>query len=217
MTPLVEALVLPALFLTVTLVGAIRPGAAVTLEPPSPASLVAAMMLCATLVRSGTLAPERLLNVGRAAIANLNGLVLLVTAFAASAQVLTLVVPGSGLPAFIGWVVLISLLLQALVIGPDRTRLLRGLLVTFGAAFVLKFVVLAAMSTPAEGRVARAIQALVEGVTLGAMAQPAPHRFDAYLAFGTLVLYLTGVAWLPPAAWHMVRREWREQDERFLT
>ena len=205
MSPLLEACVLPAIFLTVTLLGGVRPGGGATLLPPSPASLVAAVVLIAICVRSGTLAPDRLMNAGRPALANGNGLTVLLTLFIASAQVVTLVVPESGVPALVGWVVLVSLLLQALAIGPDRTRLLRGLLVTFGAAFVLKFVLLAAISRPAEGRLAQALQILFDGVTLGAISQRPSHPLDAYLAFATVALYLVGVAWLPSASWQMIR------------
>lgn len=207
MSPLVEACVLPAVFLTVTLLGALRPGAGATLVAPTPASLVAAVVLLAILVRSGALAPERLLHQARPALATANGVIVLVTLFIASAQAVTLLIPESGVPALVCWTVLVSLLLQALAIGPDRVRVLRGLLVTFGAAFVLKFILLAAISSPAESRVAQALQLLFEGVTLGTISQRPRHALDAYLAFATLALYLTGVAWLPSASWQMVRTD----------
>jgi hypothetical protein len=202
---LIEACVLPMVFLTVVLLGAIRPGADVTIVPPRPSGLVTAMLLIAILVRSGALSPERLMNASRSALGNLNGLTVLLALFGASAQVVTLLVPTSGVPALIVWAVLISLLAQALAIGPDRTRVLRGLAVTFAAAFTLKFIVLAALSAPAEGRVSRALQLLFEGMTLGTMTQRAPHPAEAYLAFGTLILFLIGIAWLPSASWQMVR------------
>ena len=85
------------------------------------------------------------MNGARSSLANLNGFTVLTSAFVASAQIITLVVPESGVPALIVWILLGSLVLQAFAIGPDRPRLLRGLLVTFGAAFTLKFVVLAAI------------------------------------------------------------------------
>lgn len=200
-----EALTLPVLFLTVVLAAAVRPGAELVFVPPSLASLVTAMALLALLVRSGALAPERLMHSGRAMLGNLNGLVVLLTAFAASAQVVTLAIPESGVPALVAWVVLGSLLLQAFAIGPDRVRVLRGLLVTFGASFTLKFIVLAALSAPAQGRVGRALQLLFEGVTLGSVTQRPPHPLEGYLAFAAMVLYLVGVAFLPSASWQMVR------------
>jgi hypothetical protein len=101
-----------------------------------------------------------------------------------------LVLPESGVPAVIGWAVLVSLLLQAFVIAPDRDRVRRGLAVTCCAAFVLRFLVLAASSSPAEGSVARALQLLFDGVTLGNVTQRTIHPAEGYLAFGTLVLYL---------------------------
>lgn len=204
MTPFVEACILPVLLLTVTLVGGLRPGGEITFIPPSLGSLVLAMILLALLVRSGALAPERLMHGGRSALENVNGLTVLVTVFVASAQVITLVVPDAGVPALIVWIVLVSLVVQAFAIGPDRVRLLRGLLVTFGAAFTLKFIVLAAISAPAEGRFTRALQLLFEGITLGGVSQRVTHPAEGYLAFVTIVVYLTAVAWLPSAGWQMV-------------
>jgi hypothetical protein len=205
MTPVLEAWLLPALFLTVLLAGAVRPGGEVSVAPPSLASLVMATVLLVLYVRSGTLAPERLMNGARSSLANLNGFTVLTSAFVASAQIITLVVPESGVPALIVWILLVSLVLQAFAIGPDRPRLLRGLLVTFGAAFTLKFVVLAAISAPAQGRLSRALQLLFDGLTIGSISQRPAQALEGYVAFGTLALYLVGIALLPAATWQMVR------------
>jgi hypothetical protein len=202
---LAEAVLLPAVFLTVVLIAGIKPGAAVSLVPPSLASLVAATALFGLLVRSGAVAPGRLVNPARTVLANLNGLSVLVTLFLASAQIVTALVPESGLPALIVWTVFAALLLQAFAIAPDRTRVLRGLLVTFGAAFTLKFVVLSAISSPAQGRMARALQLLFEGVTFGAVMQRPPGLAEGYLAFAATATYLLGVAFLPSASWEMIR------------
>ncbi len=209
-----EAVLLPALFLTVVLTAALRPGADVSVVPPSLVSLVAGTALFGLLIRSGAVAPERLVNPTRPMLANLNGVCVLMTTFAASAQLVTALVPESGVPALIVWVVLASLLLQAYAIGPDRARLLRGLLVTFGAGFTLKFVLLSAISSPADGRLARVVQLLFEGVTLGAVTQRPPGLAEGYLAFTAAALYLMGVASLPPASWQMVRVLSRKQLAR---
>jgi phage shock protein PspC (stress-responsive transcriptional regulator) len=171
------------------------------------------MILVALLVRSGALDPGQLLRSDRTMLANLNGITVLLTAFAASAQVVTLVVPESGVPALMAWLILLSLLLQAFAVDPDRVRLLRGLMVTFMAAFVLKFIVLAAISAPAEGRVTRALQLLFEGVTLGSITQRTSHGAEGYLAFAAIVLYLIALAALPSASWQMVRVNRRELTE----
>lgn len=210
MTTVREAIALPALFLTVVLSAAIRPGATVIVAHPSQASLVAGIAIFALLVRSGTLAPEQLMNARRPLLANLNGLTVLMAGFAASAQLLAALVPESGVPALLVWTVLIALMIQAFAIGPDRLRLLRGLLVMSGAAFVLKFILLAALSAPAEGRVTRALQALFDGITLGAVAQRPPHPLEGYLTFAAAVLYLIAVSLLPHAEWEMRRVSRRE-------
>jgi hypothetical protein len=97
------------------------------------------------------------------------------------------------------------MLAQMLVVSLDRVRFLRGLMVMLGIAFVLKFIVLAALSSPASGRVTRALQVLFDNVTLGAITQPSQAPVSGYLAFATLALYLLGLAWLPGADWRIVR------------
>jgi hypothetical protein len=196
-----EAVVLPMLFLTVVVAAAVHPNGSRPVTPPSLGSLVAGVALFALLIRSGALAAERLLNSGRSALANLNGASVLLTVFAASAQLVMALVPESGVPALVAWLVLTSLLVQALAIGPDRTRLFRGLLVTFGAAFVLKFIVLASLSAPAAGRVGRALQVLFDGFTLGVVTQRPPHPLEGYLVFAATALYLIAIALLPAATW----------------
>jgi hypothetical protein len=90
------------------------------------------------------------------------------------------------------------LMLQTLAAAPDRVRLLRSLGVTFGAAFILKFVVLDALADPASGRLARAMQILLEGVTLGALAQELHHPAAGYIAFATVATFLVTL-WMLPA------------------
>jgi hypothetical protein len=213
MTPLREAIVLPLTFLTAVLTAAIRPAATLTMQPPSLPSLMTGLVLVVLLVRSGALDPQQLMRSERTTLGNLNGITVLVTAFLASAQIVTLVVPESGVPALIVWLVLMSLLLQAFAVDPDRVRLLRGLLVTFGAAFGVKFILLAAVSSPASGRLARALQLMFEGVTLGAVTQRQPHPLEGYLGFAAILLYLFGLAALPAASWHMIRVKRRELPE----
>jgi hypothetical protein len=199
-----EAFVLPVLFLTVVLLGGLRPGAEMVVVAPSLGALVAGVVLLALLVRSGTFAADTVIYSARPMLANLNGIIVLLTLFAASAQVIMLVIPESGVPSLIGWIVLTAMLAQALALGPDRGRMLRGLLVILGTAFLLKFVVLAALSTPSSGRLSRALQLLFDGMTLGVVAQRPAHGSEGYLAFAAILLYLAAVALLPAAPWRIV-------------
>jgi hypothetical protein len=215
-----DAVALPALFLTVLLLGGLRLDSNRIVAPPTLFSLVLAMLLCAALVQSGTLAPDRLMSARRSALANLNGLIVLLSLFAATAQALSLVIPTSGLPAVVAGIVLLVMLIQLLATSLDRTRLLRGLMVTLGAGFTLKFIVLTALSSPAEGRVTRALQLLFENVTLGAIAQPPLSTAYGYLAFATLALYLVALWLLPEASWRTERIEGIlvvPDDERSVT
>jgi hypothetical protein len=203
-TPIREAFALPGLFLTVVLAGSVEVGSPLRFVPPPLFALVLALMLVAALTQCGALRPDALLAAQRSALENLNGLAVILTLFAASAQALAVVLPASGVPEVLMGVLLFALLAQALAIGADRTRMLRGLMVSFALAFVLKFIVLASLSAPAEGRLARAVQLLFEGVTLGSITQAPLPPAAGYLAFATLLLYLFGLVLLPRPG----RRPW---------
>jgi hypothetical protein len=200
MTAAREALHLPILFLTITLAAGLRPGAAVMLTPPSLFSLILAVLLVAVLVQSGTFAPRRVINESRPALANLNGGMLAATLIVASAQMFSLLMPDAGLPRTLFSVYFLVLMINTMAASPDRVRVLRSLAVTFGAGFVLKFVVLDALSDPAGGRLARVLQVLFEGVTLGVLTQDAQHPAAGYIAFIAIVAFLAALSLLPSAA-----------------
>jgi len=192
-----EAFYVPLIMLTVTLLGGLRVAERVILMPPPLAGLVLAMLLLGILIRSGALAPERLMSAERSAVANLNGLVVLIATFLASAQAFNLATPESGLPRLLVSVFLFVLLLNTMAASSDRIRTLRSLAVTFGSAFVLKFIVLAAISDPAGGRLKRILLVMLEGLTLGTLTQDTLHPITGYLAFFTFVLFVVGLSLLP--------------------
>lgn len=199
MSAIREALVLPLIFLTVALLAGARLAAGVALAPPSLFTLVLATMLVAALVRSGALAPDRLLHGSRSILANTNGAVVLATLFAAAAQLLAMLTPHSGLPLFFVSVFLFVLLLNTLVAQPDRVRLLRSLVVILGSALVLKFVILASLSGPSGSRTTRLLVALFDAATFGTITQEPQSPGGGYLAFFAAGLFLIGAAALPAA------------------
>ena len=199
MTAAREAIYLPLLFLTVTLLGGLRPGAAVVLAPPSLFSLILGVLLVGVLVQSGAFVPHRVMNGSRPALANLNGGVLVAVLLVASAQMFSVLTPDAGLPRVLFSVYFLVLMINTMAASPDRVRVLRSLAVTFGAAFVLKFIVLDALSDPAGGRLTRLLQVLFEGVTLGALTQDVQPPATGYLAFLVIVIFLVAVALLPSA------------------
>ena len=204
MTPVREAFVLPGIFLTVFLLGALRIADATALVPPSPFALILSVLLLRVVVQSGALAPDRLLASSRSSMANLNGLAVLVALWAAGAQVIAVLIPESGLPQVIFSVFFFILLLNTAAAAPDRERLLRSLAVTFGAAYVLKFVALYQLSAPGNGSFKRMLLAALDSITLGALIQPVPRQVMAYVALLAVMLFLIGVFLLPN------RREHRE-------
>ena len=197
MTPGREAIGLPILFLTVLLVGGVRIAETITMIPPSPYVLLLGVLLARVVIQSGALAPEQLLTSARSTLANLNGAILILTMWIAAAQTLGVLIPDSGVPRLAFSVFFLILLLNTAAASPDRQRLLRSLAVTFGAAFVLKFVVLHELSTPGEGGLRRALLALLDNVTVGALIQEVPRPITAYIGLLTVALFLIGVLLLP--------------------
>jgi hypothetical protein len=198
MSAIREAIVLPLLFLTIALLAGARIHAQVALVPPSLFSLVLATMLIAALVRSGALAPDRLLNATRSTIANANGAVVLFALFAATAQILAMLTPATGLPLLFVDIFLFVTLLNTLVAMPDRVRLLRSLAVTLISALLLKFVILASLSAPAASRTSRVLAALFDAATFGSITQDPQPVSAGYLAFFTVAMYLVAIVLLPP-------------------
>jgi len=197
MTARREAIGLPIIFLTVVLLGGLRIGVVAALVPPSVFALVLGVLLVRVLVQCGALAPERLVSGSRRALANANGIVVLVTLWAASSQAIALVIPDSGLPRLAMNVFFLVLLLNTAAASPDRVRLLRSLSVTFGSVFVLKFVVLYELSTPGTSWLKRVLQAMLEGITLGTLTQDPLRPITGYVAFATVALFLIGISLLP--------------------
>jgi hypothetical protein len=197
MTPAREALALPVLFLTVFLVGGLHLGNVTALLPPSLFTLMLAVLLIRVLVQSGALAPERLLSSSRSMIANANGFVLLLTLWAAGAQTFALLIPESGLPRLAFNLMFLITLLNTAAAAPSRVPMIRSLAVTLGTAWALKFVALGELSAPGTGWLKGVLQAMLEGLTLGALLQPVLHPASGYLAFLVIALFLGGIVLLP--------------------
>jgi hypothetical protein len=196
-----EAIVLPVIFLTVTLLGGLRIAQAVRLVPPPLTALILGVVLLGALVRAGALAPDRLMNVRRSPMENVSGLIVLLTLFAASAQVFNLVTPERGLLHAVFVICLFVQLATTLAGVTGRTSLLRSLMVLFGAAFVLRFIVLESLYAPDSGLLKRLLTAIIEGASLGTIEYQPNARATGYVAFFALALYMIGLTLLPPAVW----------------
>jgi hypothetical protein len=194
-----EAFTLPLVFLSAALLGGLRidAGGGLAFLPPTLFALVLAVVLIAALYRCGALDPGGLIDPRRTGLANASGAVIVVALGAAAAQMIAALTPEAGLLALafdIGWLVLLG---NTLAARPDRARLLSSLLVIFGAAFVVKFILLGALYAPDASVTKRVVMALVEGVSLGALAYQPPGPATGYVTFAAGLLFLAGVSALP--------------------
>jgi hypothetical protein len=194
-----EGFTLPWLFLTAALLGGLRIDArgGLGFVPPPLMALVLAVMLVGALYRCGALEPARLVHPSRSGLANASGTVIVLALGAAAAQTIAALTPESGVLALVFDVAWLVLLGNTMAARPDRQRLLASLLVIFGAAFVVKFVLLGALYAPDSSLTKRVVMALVEGVSLGALAYQPAGPATGYVAFATGLLFLAGVAALP--------------------
>lgn len=193
MTALREALVLPCLFLTIVLMGGFRFGASVRLVPPPLVSLVLAALLLGSLVRTHAVVPERLMNQRRSPLENVSGLFVILTLFAASAQVLNLVTPETGLLHVLVSVFFFVQLLTTLAAARDRLAMLRSVAVLLACAFVLRFIALESLYSPGRGLLKRVMTTVLEGVTLGSLDYEPVGAATGYAAFAALGLYMIGL------------------------
>jgi len=180
-----EAFTLPIAFLSVALLGGLRIDTAgrFGFAPPPLMALVLAVVLVAVLFRAGAIVPAALVHPARPGLANASGLAIVLALGAATAQVIATLTPDGGLLTLVfdvAWLVLFG---NTLAARPDRRRLLASLLVIFGAAFVVKYVILSALYAPDSSLMKRAVMALLEGVSLGGLAYQPPGPATGYVAF----------------------------------
>jgi hypothetical protein len=193
MSVLSEAVLLPSIFLTVTLLGGLRIGASVTLLPPSVVSLILAALMLTALIRAAVLVPHDFVRQERSPLENLSGAIVIVTLVAASAQVFNLLTPDRGFYRLLFTTFFVVQMLTTLAGIQERRALLRSLTVLLGAAFALRFVVLEALYSTSGGTLSRVLTLLMEGVSLGTL-QYQPHAASTgYAALAALGLYLLGL------------------------
>jgi len=216
MTALREAIVLPVLFLTVALLGGVRLAADARLVPPTLAALLLGTLLVGAFLRARVLAPEALMHARRTWLENTSGAVVILTLFAASAQMFNLLTPEHGLLHVIFIVFFGVQLLTTIAAIGERAAMLRSVAVLFGAMFALRFVFLENLYAPGGGLVARLVTAAAEGVTLGALGYTSHAPATGYVGFATLTLYLIGLVLVgqpqPVAAQHATAISTRGED-----
>ena len=126
----------------VGLLGGLRPGESEIWVAPPLFTLVLAVLMLGALNRHGAIALKRLLYSSRSAV-DLYGILVMLTIVFASAQAFHITIP-AGSPRLLvnSLFFLLLLALNTRLIAADHARMLWSLVVIFGAAFTVTFVVL---------------------------------------------------------------------------
>lgn len=193
---LVSFVLLPLLFLTVTLLGGLRVNAAdgaFVFVPPPLITLVLAVLLMLLFVRGRLIELREWVAHHYSPLTNVVNVWTLVTLFFASAQAFNSVLPERGLLHWLFSFFFLWTLWNNQFSSFDARRLLRSLVVLFGTAFVLKHMLLASLYAADGGWLKSLAGALLQGVSLGTLDAPAFAPATGYVSFFTLGVYIVGL------------------------
>jgi hypothetical protein len=194
---LLRHVALPLLFVTVSLLGGLRfvgPENELRFVPPPLATLLLATFLVALFARAGLLDIRRdWLGEERTPLENASNALTLLTLYAATVQVFNAVLPEDTLfnAVFTLFFLLIFWNNAFVILRP--ARFLKGLGGLLLASFVVKYILLVALFEPSESLAKTIVQALLRGVTLGALESEPYARATGYTAFAAVALYIVGL------------------------
>ena len=193
---LVDNVVLPTLFLTVTLLGGLRVGAEnrifIFVAPPL-VTLFLGVLLMLLLVRGRLIRFHQWVSNELPPLTNVVHIWMLITLFFASVQAFNSVLPERGLLHWLFSFFFLWTLWNNQFSSFDPPRLLRSLAILFGTAFVLKHILLASLYSPEGGWLKRVAGTLLQGVSLGTLDAPNFAPATGYICFFTLTLYVAGL------------------------
>src|SRR6185437_9864086 len=164
--------VLPAIFLTVALLGGLRVSAddrAFIFFPPPLITLVLAVLLMLLFVRGGLIELRSWIATNHPPLQNISHIWLLLTVYFASAQAFNSVLPERGLLFWLFSFFFLWTLWNNQFSSFDARRLLRSLAVLFGTAFFLKHMFFASLFSPDGGWAKKIAGFLLEMGTLGTL------------------------------------------------
>ncbi len=194
-------LFLPFIFLTVTLLGGWRlssPDNAFIFWRPALFCLISAAILMVLFFRARLISVEGWFSEDFPTLKNIANGAVLVTLFAASAQVFNALLPEQGLPFWVFAFCFFWTLWNNLFADFDTQKLLRSLGALFGLAFVVKYLILANLSAPVSESW---LQGIFQNPTKEAMTWlldlPRFSGGTGYIQFFTVIFYLLGLFLLP--------------------
>ncbi|MGI8494752.1 MAG: hypothetical protein ACR2L1_05500 [Pyrinomonadaceae bacterium] len=195
-------LILPLIFLTVTLLGGLRlsadTGAFLFLKPALVCLILSAILLVlffrAQLIRLDGWFSETFSMLQNAANA-----VVLFTLFSASAQMFNALLPERGLPFWIIGLLFFWTLWNNLFSIFTAKRLVQSMGSMFGLAFVLKYLILANLTAPtSEGWLRGLIENPTKEIFTYLLDLPRFSAGTGYIQFFTVILYVIGLFLLSP-------------------
>lgn len=197
-------LLLPFIFLTVTLLGGLRLAGqtnAFLFLRPALVCLIFAAILIVLFFRARLIQLEGWFSESFPLLKNMANAVVLLTLFTASAQVFNAVLPEHGLPFWIIGFCFFWTLWNNLFAEFDVRRLLQSLGGLFGLAFVVKYLVLANLTAPtAESWWQGILQNPGQTAFTWALDLPKFSPATGYIQFFTLIFYLIGLFLLSPSS-----------------
>lgn len=201
--PILIYLILPAIFLAVTLLGGLRFGALdnafIFLKPPL-VCLVFAAVLMILYFRSGLIRLDGWFDEDGSMLQNAANSGVLVTMFAASVQLFNSLLPEQGLPFWVVGFCFFWTLWNNLFAEFDTKKLLRSLGALFALAFVVKYLVLANLTAPSGGGwIQRIFENPGKEAFTWLLDLPRYAAATGYVQFLALALYLIGLFLTPPS------------------
>lgn len=194
-------ILLPAVFLTVTLLGGLRLGAvdnAFLFLKPALICLVFAALTVVLFARSGMIAIEGWISEDRPMLENAGNIAVLLTLFTATVQLYNSLLPEQGLTFWVIGFCFFWTIWNNLFADFDPKRLLRSMIALFGLAFVVKYLVLANITAAPTGSW---WQRLFENPGKEAftwlLELPQYSARTGYIQFFALSFYLIGLYLLP--------------------
>ena len=197
-------LLLPFVFLTVTLLGGLRlspPDNAFIFWRPALFCLISAAILMVLFFRARLISVEGWFSEDFTSLKNVANGAVMVTLFAASAQIFNALLPEQGLPFWIFAFCFFWTLWNNLFADFDVKKLLRSLGALFGLAFVVKYLLLANLAAPAS-------ESWLQGIFQNPTKEAFTWLFDlprfsggtGYIQFFTVIFYLLGLFLLPSSS-----------------
>lgn len=197
-----QYLVLPFIFLTVTLFGGLRFGeldkAFLFLAPPLVCLIFAAILLL-LFFRARLIQIEGWFSESFSTVKNIANGLILITLFTASVQVFNALLPEQGLPFWIFAFCFFWTLWNNIFADFNTKKLLQSLGSLFGLAFVVKYLLLANLAAPtAESWLQGIWQNPTKEAFTWLLDLPKFAAATGYIQFFTLIFYLIGLFLIKP-------------------